>query len=85
MEVLVIPWNGMILDCSRFRYTGVSFAYNTCAGLLGGMSPLICEWLMGKTDSMLGPAFYIITCAIVTSMVVIYFLEDKRGVSLAIV
>lgn len=67
------------------RYTGVSLAYNASASFFGGMTPLICEWLIGKIHSIISPALYVIACAIITSVVVLFFLEDKRGESLGLI
>lgn len=65
------------------RYTGVSMSYNVGAALFGGTTPLICEWLIGKTQSLIAPAFYVMMCAILTSIIVWFFMHDKHGESLA--
>lgn len=63
---------------SAARYTGVSLGYNIGNGLLGGTVPIICEWLINVTGLRLSPAFYIVGCALLTLLVVLFFIKDTR-------
>lgn len=64
------------------RYTGVSLGYNLGNGFFGGTVPIISQWLIYKTDFNLAPAFYITFCAMITALVVFFFVKETRGVSL---
>lgn len=64
------------------RYTGLSLGYNIGNGFLGGTVPIICEWLLLKTNVSLTPAFYIAFCALITGLVVFFFVPETRGESL---
>lgn len=64
------------------RYTGLSFGYNIGAGIFGGTTPLICEWLIHKTHQPMVPAFYIVLCALVTGFVVYFFVPETLYKSL---
>jgi MHS family proline/betaine transporter-like MFS transporter len=48
------------------RYTGVSLSYNLGNGILGGTVPIVCEWLIYKTDTVMAPAYYILFYALIT-------------------
>lgn len=65
------------------RYTGVSLGYNLGNGFLGGTVPIICEWLMIHTSLSLSPAFYITACAIITGLVVFFFVPETQGKNLS--
>jgi MFS transporter, MHS family, proline/betaine transporter len=60
------------------RYTGLSLGYNLGVGLFGGTAPLICEWLINTTHSLLSPAFYIVLCAFITAFVVYFFIQTQN-------
>ena len=64
------------------RYTGLSFGYNIGNGFFGGTIPFICEWLVNKTHFSLAPAFYIVVCAVVTGLVVFFFVKETLHKSL---
>lgn len=63
------------------RYTGVSLGYNLGNGFLGATVPVICEWLSLNTFA-LAPAFYITLCALVTGLVILFFVPETEGKSL---
>lgn len=58
------------------RYTGLSFSYNVGAAIFGGTTPLICEWLVNKTQYPLMPAIYAVICALITGFVVYFFVHE---------
>lgn len=64
------------------RYTGVSLGYNIGNGFLGGTVPLICEWLLTATHFSLTPALYITFWALVTFVVIYFFVPETKGKSL---
>ncbi len=64
------------------RYTGLSLGYNLGNALFGGTAPLVCAWLTYKTHFSLAPAFYIVLCAMVTGLIVYFFVRETRGVAL---
>jgi MHS family proline/betaine transporter-like MFS transporter len=66
------------------RYSGLSIGYNMSYALVGGTAPLVCEWLIDKTHFLLAPAFYIVTCAIITGLVIYFFVPDTRGSDLSL-
>ena len=59
------------------RYTGVSFGYNLGNGILGGTVPMICAWLASRSPLSIAPAIYIAWWALVTGLVVYYFIPPK--------
>lgn len=63
------------------RYTGVSLGYNLGNGLLGGTVPMICEWLL-TNSGILGPAIYIALCALLTGLVVYFFVPETKHTNL---
>lgn len=64
------------------RYVGLSFGYNIGNGIFGGTLPLICEWLLIKTNNQLAPAMYICVCAIITASVAFFFTKETKHTSL---
>lgn len=63
------------------RYTGISLGYNIANGFLGGTVPFICEQLTTNTFT-LAPAIYIASCALITYLVVLFFVPETKGQSL---
>lgn len=64
------------------RYTGVALGYNIGNGFLGGTVPIVCEWIITKTSYPLAPAFYIAFFALLTGLVVYFFVPETEGRSL---
>lgn len=64
------------------RYTGLSFAYNVGLAIFGGTTPLLCEWLIDRTHFSLIPAFYILVCALITGLVVYFWVPETKNESL---
>jgi MHS family proline/betaine transporter-like MFS transporter len=48
------------------RYSGVAVGYNISLALFGGTAPLVCTWIVGATDSVVAPAYYLVFLALVT-------------------
>ncbi len=66
---------------TNVRYTTLSFAYNVANGIFGGTLPFICQWLWSQT-SMLGPTLYLVAMAIITGMIVFFFINETSHDSL---
>jgi MHS family proline/betaine transporter-like MFS transporter len=64
------------------RYTGLSFGYNIGNSIFGGTAAFVCELLIAKTHFLLAPAFYIVISAIITGLVVFFFVADTRQIDL---
>jgi MHS family proline/betaine transporter-like MFS transporter len=67
---------------AKARYSGLSIGYNISSALFGGTVSLVSEWLIQKTHSLMAPAFYIVLCAVVTGLVVFFFVPDTRDYDL---
>lgn len=64
------------------RYTGLSFSYNVGLAIFGGTTPILCEWLINKTQISLIPAFYILVCAAITSIIVYFYVGETKDENL---
>ena len=64
------------------RYTGLSLGYNLGNGFLGGTIPIIAEWLVSYTHIIISPAIYVSICAVITWLVVYFFVPETKGKSL---
>lgn len=64
------------------RYTGVSLGYNIGNGFLGGTVPIVCAWLSTHASFSFAPALYVAGCAMITVLVVYFFIPETRGKSL---
>jgi MHS family proline/betaine transporter-like MFS transporter len=51
---------------SRIRCTAVALGYNTCLGVIGGLTPLVATWLVVRTADELAPAYLIMVAAAVS-------------------
>lgn len=61
------------------RYSGVSIGYNLAMAIIGGTAPLINTWLITIFNNTLMIAYYLIACAIVSLLVVIFRLPKTFG------
>ncbi len=50
----------------RIRCTAVALGYNACLGVIGGLTPLVATWLVGRTADELAPAYLIMVAAAVS-------------------
>lgn len=64
------------------RYTGLSLGYNLGNGFLGGTIPIVAEWLVSYTHLAISPAIYVSICAMITWLVVFFFVPETKGRSL---
>ncbi|MFZ2314802.1 MAG: MFS transporter [Gammaproteobacteria bacterium] len=48
------------------RYSGIALSFNLAYAILGGLSPLICTYIIHRFDSILAPAYYIILMAVIS-------------------
>lgn len=51
------------------RYTGVAIALNIGASIFGGTAPLLCIWLSKITNNPVAPAYYLMTIALLTIII----------------
>lgn len=58
------------------RYSGIALSFNLAYAILGGLSPLICTYLIHRFDSILAPAYYITLMAVI-SCVACYKTSDR--------
>jgi len=54
---------------TRVRYTALSIGYNIAVAIFGGFAPFIATWLIRETGNPLAPAFYVITAAVITFVI----------------
>jgi MHS family proline/betaine transporter-like MFS transporter len=64
---------------SQVRCTAVALGYNTCLGVIGGLTPLVATWLVERTGDEIAPAFLIMAAAAVTFFTVLQFRETYRA------
>jgi hypothetical protein len=53
---------------TEIRYSGIAMSYNLAYAVCGGLSPLVCTFLIHYFDSALAPAAYIIFIASIAWM-----------------
>lgn len=61
---------------TKVRYSGMAVSYNICAAIFGGTAPMVATWLIKETKAPSVVAFYIILCAIISIISLIFF-KDK--------
>jgi MHS family proline/betaine transporter-like MFS transporter len=61
---------------TRVRVSAISFSYNIALGIFGGTTPLVATYLIKATNNIYSPAFYLIFCAIVSS-ICLFFLKES--------
>lgn len=67
---------------TRVRYTGMALSYNVSAALFGGTAPMACQWLLDKTGNNYSIAAYVMLCALL-SLVALIFYRDRYREALA--
>ncbi len=67
---------------ARLRYTGISLGYNIGAALFGGLAPLIANLLIDHTHSLISPAYYLVGCALLTLITVVFGIKETKHKSL---
>jgi hypothetical protein len=63
---------------ARIRYTSMSLPYHIGNGVFGGLTPLIAESLVVKTNNMFAGLYYPICIALITVVVGMVFIKKKR-------
>jgi MFS transporter, MHS family, proline/betaine transporter len=63
------------------RSTGMSIGYSLSVAVFGGFAPFIATWLIARTGNPVSPAFYVMTAALIT-FIVIARMEDRARVPL---
>jgi MFS family permease len=66
---------------ARIRYTSMSLPYHIGNGVFGGLTPLIAESLVVKTNNMFAGLYYPICIALITVLVGMVFIK-KKGVEI---
>ena len=62
------------------RNTALSLSYNTAVSIFGGTTPLVLEYLVQKTGTIISATYYVIACAIL-SLIALYFYKDRSRFS----
>lgn len=62
---------------TRVRYTGMSLSYNICAACFGGTAPMVCQWLLVNTGSSFAIAYYVMACAVISLIALLFFFTDR--------
>jgi MFS transporter, MHS family, proline/betaine transporter len=62
------PMSGVAADLfpTRIRFSGVALSFNLAFSIFSGIAPLAATWLVAKTGSPAGPAYYMCFCALLT-------------------
>lgn len=61
---------------TNVRYTGISIAYNASMTVFGGTTPLIAIYLVKSFNSSVAPAYYLITCGVL-SLMALFLIKPK--------
>jgi MHS family proline/betaine transporter-like MFS transporter len=64
---------------AQLRCTAVSSGYNISLGVIGGLTPLVAAWLVGRTGDEIAPAFLIVGSAVVTIVAIVRLRETYRA------
>ena len=62
---------------AHVRYTTSAIAYNITVGLFGGMTPLICTWLISVTGISIAPTFWLMLSGIISATTVATMKETR--------
>jgi MFS family permease len=62
------PMCGVAADLfpTRIRFSGVALSFNLAFSIFSGIAPLAATYLVAKTGSPVGPAYYMCFCALLT-------------------
>lgn len=60
------------------RYSGIAMSYNLAYAIFGGLSPVICTIIINQFDSVLAPAFYVISIASISWLACYFMQRSKR-------
>lgn len=68
---------------AHIRYTASAIAYNICICVFGGMTPLLCTWLVATTGDSFSPIYWLIFSGLISSMTALTLKETKSVISIA--
>jgi len=57
--------------------TALSVSYNVAAGIFGGLTPLVCTWLIKSTGVKISPAYYMTAVGLVVTVIMIFSLQES--------
>ena len=63
---------------ARVRCTALSVGYNITFGFIGGLTPMVCAYLIQRTGEDLSPAFFLILTAVISLGVICTMRETVR-------
>ncbi|MEP7206670.1 MAG: MFS transporter, partial [Casimicrobiaceae bacterium] len=63
---------------TKTRSTYMSTGYALAVAIFGGFAPFIATWLIARTGSPISPTYYVIACAIVSTIVIVRLRETAR-------
>jgi MHS family proline/betaine transporter-like MFS transporter len=61
------------------RYSGVSIGYNLSMAIVGGTAPLVNTWLISTFNNTMMIAYYLMVCAVISLMIVMFKLPKVFG------
>jgi MFS family permease len=65
---------------TKIRYTSMSLPYHIGNGMFGGIVPVVGLWMVTKTGNPLAGVWYPMAVAILTIIVAIFFLRERKNV-----
>jgi MFS family permease len=62
------PMSGVVADLfpTRIRFSGIAISFNLAFTIFSGLAPLAATILVASTGSPIGPAYYMVGCALLT-------------------
>lgn len=63
---------------TEIRLTGYSITYNLGLGIIGGTSPLLCTWLIDKTENLYVPVFYLAVMTMIAVLALGWMRDRSR-------
>lgn len=69
-SIMGVVWAALAeLFGTGVRFSGMALGFNLSAALIGGLTPYISQWLIGKTGTSLAPALWLMAVALLTLLV----------------
>ena len=63
---------------TRLRATWMSAGYSLAVAIFGGFAPFIATWLIARTGSPLSPTWYVISAAVISTLVILRLPETAH-------
>jgi MHS family proline/betaine transporter-like MFS transporter len=63
---------------TRLRTTWMSAGYSLAVAIFGGFAPFIATWLIARTGSPLSPTWYVISAAVISTLVILRLPETAH-------